>query len=124
MAEVHPLENPATAQWGRTLTHSDYSKMLKGFSPQDMEDRWMILTDTPDAQGNTVVHAYRSWTSDEHFSLTIAAGNPNKTEAKDWATIIKISWIEKSGAIETTEEEAKKFAVGLCNGLLGLSLEN
>ena len=124
MAEVHPLENPATAQWGRTLTHSDYSKMLKGFSPQDMEDRWMILTDTPDAQGNTVVHAYRSWTSQEQFSLTIAVGNPNKTEAKDWATIVKISWNEQPGEIQITEEEAKEFAVNLCKGLLVCGLEN
>lgn len=124
MVKVHPLKNPATAQWGRTLTHSDYNKMLKGFMPQDMDDKWMVITDTPDAQGNTVVHICRSWTSQEHFSLTVAAGNSNETGAKDWATIVKISWNEQSGGVQITEEEAKESAVNLSKGLLGCGLKN
>ena len=118
MAEVHSLSNPSRAQWNQPLSHSDYTKMLRGFTPADMDDRWMIITDTPDKQGNTVVHVYRSWTSIENFSLTILAGDLEKTEGKAWAAIVEIAWDKHPGGQEVTEEEIKELASGLCRGLL------
>jgi hypothetical protein len=106
MADVHSLSNPARAQWNHPLSHSDYTKMLRGFKPADMDDRWMIITDTPDKQGNTVVHVYRSWTSIE------------KTGGKAWATIVEIAWDKYPGEQEVTEEEIKELAPRLCRGLL------
>jgi hypothetical protein len=123
MVEVEFLENPATAQWGHTLTHSDYNKMVKGFRPQNMDDKWMIVTDTPDAQGNIVVRLCRSWGAKEYFSLTVAPGNPNETEGKDWATVVKISWDEKLMG-QTDEEEAKQMVINLCKGFLGCEFKN
>lgn len=116
---------PGTAQWDRTMTHEDYNKMLQGHKPQMMEDKWTIKTDVPeDAQGNTVLHVYFGWTPRESISLDIAAGDPSKTEAKDWATIVKISWkIEHAGGLKVSEEEAKTSAIRLCNNLLGCALE-
>ncbi|KAF2639442.1 hypothetical protein P280DRAFT_470117 [Massarina eburnea CBS 473.64] len=124
MVKVLPLENPVTAEWGRTITHNDYNKMLKGFMPQDMDEKWMIATDTPGAQGNTVVHICRSWTSKEQYALTISAGNPNDTDAKDWGKIVKISWNDKFMGMFISEEEAKKEAVGFCKWLLRCELED
>lgn len=123
MAEVHPLSNPSRAQWNQPLSHSDYTKMLRGFTPADMDDRWMIITDTPDKQGNTVVHVYRSWTSIENFSLTILAGDLEKTEGKAWAAIVEIAWDKHPGGQEVTEEEIKELASGLCRGLLECEFE-
>jgi len=124
MAQVHPLENPATAQWDLPINHTDYTKLLKGFQPQDMDDKWLCLTDEPDAQGNTTVHAYRSWTGQEMISLAVVAGKPNEIEAKsnEWGKITTISWRERPG--EITEEEAKGWAVGICRRGLGCDLEN
>jgi hypothetical protein len=126
MVKVNPLVNPTTAQWAHPLTHSDYSKILKGFLPRDMDDKWMIVTDTPDADGNTVVHICRSWSSNEHYSLSIAAGSSNDIEAKDWATIAEISWSKESlGYLgeETTEEEAKESAIAFCKHFLDCTME-
>jgi hypothetical protein len=124
----HPLKDPKTAQWGRPVTHSDYSKLLKGFMPQEMEQKWMVITDTPDAQGNTVVHICRSWTSSERYSLTIAGGNPDETKAKDWATIVKVSWHKEETAYATgelvNEDEVKDLVVRMCQGLCGCALES
>jgi hypothetical protein len=121
-----PFETPpATAQWDRTITHEDYNKILQGHQPQQMEDKWTIVTDVPeDAQGNTVVHVYFGWKRREELSFEIAAGDTSKPEAKDWATIVKISWkVEHPGGLMTSENEAKATAVGLCNGLLGCTME-
>ncbi|PVH98710.1 hypothetical protein DM02DRAFT_30481 [Periconia macrospinosa] len=124
MVGLEPLKNTATAQWGRSLTHSDYSKILKGFGPQDMDDRWGIQTDTPDAQGNTVAYLYRSWGSVVQFSLTITAGDADNTETKDWAKIVTISWNEQPGYQKVTEEEAKESSVNLCRGLLRCEMKD
>lgn len=83
----------------------------------------MIITDTPDKQGNTVVHVYRSWTSIENFSLTILAGDLEKTEGKAWAAIVEIAWDKHPGGQEVTEEEIKELASGLCRGLLECEFE-
>ncbi|KAJ4339559.1 hypothetical protein N0V95_007749 [Ascochyta clinopodiicola] len=106
---IKPLENPATADWDLKITHSDYNKMLEGFRPQQMEDKWMILADTPDSQGNTVVHIYRSWGCHEYISLDVKAGDPKDTGAKEWATAVKISWNEHLGNMENKEEEVKEL---------------
>ncbi|KAF2708437.1 hypothetical protein K504DRAFT_535039 [Pleomassaria siparia CBS 279.74] len=121
-----PFETPpAMAQWGRTVTYDDYNKMLQGFRPRSMDDKWTMKADTPeDAQGNTVVHAYFGRQNYEEIALTIVTGDPNETEAKDWATIAKISWkVEHPGGTELTEEDAKARAIRLCKGLLGCAME-
>ena len=121
MMNGKPLENPATAQWNISFKHADYIKMLKGFQPQDMDDRWVCRADTPDAHGNTVVHAYRSWTMDEIFALTIIAGNPDQIEGDDWGKITSIAWRQRPG--EVSEEEVKEIAVRICKNILHCDLE-
>jgi hypothetical protein len=65
MRDYDNLKDPATAPWGLTFTFDAYNKMLRGFVPTSMDIKWEIVTDTPDAHGNTVVHLYRSWTRRE-----------------------------------------------------------
>lgn len=98
--------------------------MLKGFQPQDMDEKWGAQYDRPDAQGNIVLHLYRSWGSQPIYSLTITPGDPNATQAKDWANIVKISWDKQPGDIEILEDEAKNDAINLCNGLLRCELKD
>ena len=119
--QVHPIAHPASAPWGLPITHADYNKLVKGFHPRDMDDKWLCLSDKPDALGNTVVHAYRSWTSHEQVSITIAAGNAKDTTANKWATLEKLSWDKDNYA---TEEEAKDLAMKVCRRLLGCELKN
>lgn len=116
---------PAVAQWHRNITHEDYNKMLQGFTPQCMEDKCTIRLDKPeDAQGNTVLHIYIGWKPREEISLDIATGDPNKTEAKDWARVTKISWkVEQPGGMKVSQNEAKVRAISICNNLLGCALE-
>jgi hypothetical protein len=120
-----PFETPpATVQWNRTITHEDYNKILQGYNPQAMEDKYTVRTEVPeDPQRNTVVHVYFGWTPRETMSLDIAVAR--KPDAKNWATIVKISWkVEHPGEMWTSESKAKRRAVGLCNGLLGCTLED
>jgi hypothetical protein len=123
MREYENLKDPATAPWGLTFTFDAYNKMLKGFIPTSMDIKWEIVTDTPDAHGNTVVHLYRSWTMKEIISLTIEAGKPCQTEATDWGTIVEIAWHKQPGHLPIKEESAKRDAVGILNGYLQCGLK-
>ncbi|KAJ4359573.1 uncharacterized protein N0V89_000128 [Didymosphaeria variabile] len=120
----HPIQDPATAEWGLTIKRADYDKLLEGFRPRDMDDKWLCITDKPDAQGNTTVHWYRSWTDTEQYAITVQVGDSNKAEGNDWAKLAKITWEKELGSLEVPAEEAKESAVNLCRGFMGCELEN
>ncbi|KAF4452086.1 hypothetical protein F53441_5018 [Fusarium austroafricanum] len=113
---VLPLADPDTASWNLPLSNTDYNKLIKGFEPQAMEDKWLCRADDPDTQGIVVVHMYRSWSGEEQISLAVAGDlNENITNG---ANIVEISW-DKS---RLTEREAKDLAFNICKWILGCQL--
>jgi hypothetical protein len=121
-----PFETPpGTAEWNHTITHDDYTKMLNGHTPRDMDDKVWIKAKVPEAQSNAMFHIYYGWKPREVIRLEIVAGDPNNTEAKEWATIVKIWWKKEFlGEEPMTEEEAKKSAINTCNNMLGCKIEH
>jgi hypothetical protein len=104
-----PLSDPATAAWDVPISSEDYSKLLAGFSPEEMEQKWAMAADTPDAAGATVLHIVRSWTGNEQFSVKL---DPTKISEIQWS---------KSGPFD--EAQAKNLAKALCRGWLDCKLE-
>lgn len=104
-----PMENPATAAWEVPISEADHSKLLKGFWPRDMDDKWHLHADNPDTEGNSVLRMYRSWTGAEQIALTVQQ-----------TKITQIQWNQQG---EVGEKEAKDLAKALCQGLLGCDLE-
>ncbi|OSS54472.1 hypothetical protein B5807_00525 [Epicoccum nigrum] len=115
---------PETADWNLPITHADYTKLLAGHVPRDMDDKVWIQTEVPEAPSNTVLHIYHGWKAREVLRIEIAAGDANDTEAREWASIVKIWWRkEYKGEEDMTEGEAKMFAVNTCNYVLGCGIE-
>jgi hypothetical protein len=113
-----PIAQRATAPWDVPLDYTDYNKLMKGFRPESMDDKWVCYTDKPNTERNAVIHMCRSWTGQEQVSLTIAVGNFNETKADDWAKITEISWDKGAQKQLVTEEAAKELATNLYKGLL------
>ena len=115
MREKNGIKNPATAQWNISLTYAEYTKFLQGFTPRDMDDKWVIFADLPDTYGNTTIRFARSWTGSEQISLDLIAGDLGKTDVNVWARIVRIVWEkrEEPGAFLSTEEGAKEVAQNL-----------
>jgi hypothetical protein len=120
----HPIKDPATTEWGLTIKRTDYEKLLEGFRPRDMDDKWLCITDKPDAQGNTSVHWYRSWGNMEYYTVVVEVRDPNQTEGNDWAKLTKITWEKVVGGLEVPVEEAKGDVIDLCRGFVGCQFEN
>ncbi|KAM0267474.1 hypothetical protein ACHAQH_010101, partial [Verticillium albo-atrum] len=109
---VKPIRNPTVSIWNLGLSMSDVTKLLGGFQPAALEDRWMSCVDGPDDDNGTfVVHFYRSWTSEEQFQIKAkiaASGGMAATGAEYQAEIEEITW--DNGLAHSTEEAAKHMA--------------
>jgi hypothetical protein len=107
------------------VTYSSYANMFEGFQPKDMDDKWAVIVDDPDAQGNTVVRVIRSWLSEEFFTLTIEAGNFGNTEVEEWAKIVDISWTPNFFQSRVIDEaEAKRWAKSMLKGCMGCEFKD
>jgi hypothetical protein len=124
---VRPFEvPPAEAEWAFAITHDDYKNILQGFNPSNMDDKWTAVTDTPDEQGNTIVHFYLGGSNREQCALTLTAGklNLHGDETKEWGSITKIAWLEElPGGSIMSEKEAKAVGINLCNYVLDCKIE-
>jgi hypothetical protein len=123
------MKNPTTAAWNIPISRNDIEKLLRGFKPAAMEDRWMCHADVPDVHGNFVVHIYRSWTGDEVLRMNIvSAVQPDRDQVSEdtkacQATITDVTWDRgEEGSFLATESGAKDLATGICQGVLGCNL--
>ncbi|KAH7177121.1 hypothetical protein EDB81DRAFT_773998 [Dactylonectria macrodidyma] len=121
------MKNPATAPWNLGVSHDDVEKLLRGFRPTAMEDRWMCRADAPDARGDFVVHVHRSWTGDGLLLMNVVlavlgGGGAAAYTDERHATITDITWDKGDGSFLATEEEAKDLATAVCRGVLGCDL--
>ncbi|KAK7705651.1 hypothetical protein SLS63_014111 [Diaporthe eres] len=121
------MKNPITAPWNIGISRNDVKKLLAGFKPTAMEDRWMCRADEPDARGDFVVHVHRSWTGDESLRINVVLAVPDGDGAsahtdERHATITDITWDRGEGSFLGTEVEAKDLATGVCRGVLGCDL--
>ncbi|KAL0769247.1 hypothetical protein CaCOL14_008555 [Colletotrichum acutatum] len=131
--DLHPIGNPATATWHLCISGTDAAKLLLGYQPTSMDDRWMSRSDGPDAQGTMVVHVYRSWTGHEQFQIRAStravSDGPGPADAAGegadvGADITEIMWDRGEGPVQVGEQEAKdmmQFSTLFPTILLGAS---
>jgi hypothetical protein len=48
--------------WDHVIPRGELPKLLNGVTPRQMEDKWFVYADGPDAHGNATLHIHRSWT--------------------------------------------------------------
>jgi hypothetical protein len=56
----HEMLQPVVTNWDCILPAGSVRKLLTGFRPRDMDDRWFVTADGPDENGDAVVHCVRS----------------------------------------------------------------
>lgn len=120
-----PIPKPVTAPWNLCISQTDSKKMIDGFIPETMEDRWLFYSDAPDPQGLILIHLCRSWSMTEQMvlKLRLAADATGGLEYKDTGSMItEITWAGQQGEGGLGEEEAKDEAMELCNAILGCEL--
>ena len=119
-----PFQLPVTASWDQELPYSELSKLLLGALPSDMDDRWFIYADGPDAHGNGVIHMYRSWTGFKNFEAKfLVTVDENGKVKEEGGRFTEITWESDSSRLNgIAEDGAKEMVKGVCNSLMEIEL--
>ncbi|KAL1603928.1 hypothetical protein SLS60_005520 [Paraconiothyrium brasiliense] len=78
-SDMDPFSKPKNAAWEKNLNAEQLHRLLMGFQPMDMDDKWLIYSDGPvrkqNPDGNDDPHAsvymYRSWTGTLCFKIDL-----------------------------------------------------
>jgi len=115
---------PVVSTWDVPIPHAEFSKLINGFRPRAMEDKWLVYADGPDAQGNAFVYMARSWTGHKMAELKIKVPVDEDGEfAEEDSKITEITWESNPERRKNqTEEGAKAMAREVCNWVLDVKL--
>ena len=56
------FKESVASPWEQRIPRSEISKLLNGFAPREMEDKWIVYAEGPDEMGSAMVSMCRSWT--------------------------------------------------------------
>ncbi|KAF9736486.1 hypothetical protein PMIN04_009365 [Paraphaeosphaeria minitans] len=91
--EHEPFFKPVTQPWSHVIPYTELSKLLDGFVPDQMEDKWFVYADGPDAQGNATVRFFRSWTGHAMVSAKLVIGLDGDGRVKEEdARFTQLTW--------------------------------
>jgi hypothetical protein len=123
--EPLPFQKPVTSIWDQVIPRNDLPKLLNGFVPTAMEDKWFVYAEGPDAQGNALLHMHRSWTGYKmaEVKLAIELDKDGKFAERD-AHFTEVTWETDDDRYRggQTEGGAKSMVVEVCNWCLGAKL--
>lgn len=123
--EVSDILIPVVSTWDVSVPHAELSKLINGFLPTSMDDKWFVYADGPDAGGNAVVYMVRSWTGYKLVELKVKVPvDKNGKLTEEDSKITEITWESNQERYTgRTEEAAKKMAKEVCNWILHVKLE-
>jgi hypothetical protein len=108
------------------MKSSDLQKLLQGFSPTMMEERWAIRTHGPDSEGVYTAFLMRSWTMTPIVAVKISAEQGEGRLDKDGALrITELIWDKEhlgyyGNPLE--QKEAREMITGCFKHLLKVEL--
>lgn len=123
-----PFHTPVTSPWSVALAPTELTKLLNGFLPRGMEDKWFVYADGPDVHGDAVVHMCRSWTGYRMVEVKIKVpcrdgdGEGEGADEVD-ARIVEITYESSPERCRgQTEEGAKTMAREVCRWVMEVKL--
>jgi hypothetical protein len=63
------MENPAIALLSLTISDTEYMKLIAGFKPANVNDRWAISAVDSDDERTTTIALAQSSTGEKHYCL-------------------------------------------------------
>ncbi|GAB0138077.1 hypothetical protein EsDP_00006323 [Epichloe bromicola] len=117
------MKEPLTAPWDLLISDADVEKLKVGFKSQSMDDKWDILVEDPDKDGNISIHIIRNWLQEECYILHIAPRRSSDDDGGGGAKVQGITWEGNKAGLQCGAQQAKKEAVMLARSLLQCEFE-
>ncbi|KAE8442094.1 hypothetical protein EG329_003852 [Mollisiaceae sp. DMI_Dod_QoI] len=124
--ETEPFIAPVTCPWNLSLTPAQISKLILGFEPVEMEDKWFVFADGPDEGGGVRVNFFRSWTGNKIFEVRVELEGlvvQGKKDGREGRIKELVYESNEEVVAEQDEEGAKEMVAELCKWVLGIELE-
>jgi hypothetical protein len=122
--EVKSFRKPASTKWKGSVPADQVAQLLNGFCPTEVEEKWFVYSDGPDAAGNAAVHMHRSWGGEKMVELRLrvrldAEGGLADSDAR----IREIAWETDPNMWRWASEEfAKATATEVCDWVMDVKL--
>lgn len=108
-----PIRRPAEAAWAVKVDHDGVERLLRGYPPREMEDKWIVASDGPDENGSFTVHFHRSWTGLEIARMEMAT-------IPTGARVTRLVWETDPEVIkDASAEGAKRMVATVARWVLG-----
>jgi hypothetical protein len=108
--KTKPFKKAERAPWRVPVPADKLGTLLHGFRPEEMEDKWFVYADGPDAAGRAKLHMHRSWTGFKVAELDIRTVGNRKHETEDWkAEITAIAFETDGDRIGDQSEKSAKY---------------
>ncbi|PHH83231.1 hypothetical protein CDD82_2842 [Ophiocordyceps australis] len=116
------IQLPLTAPWDAEIPPSNVPRLLNGFIPRDMDDKWFIYAEDVDAQGDVLVRFCRSWTGIERLVLKVRVELDDKGGVNEdaGAKVTQMTW--DGGEWNPGEDAVKEMAIQACEYILECEL--
>jgi hypothetical protein len=116
------FRQPVRTAWVVPVAWTLVPKLLNGFNPVNMEDKWFVYADGPDVNGKVVVHFVRSWTgvliAQVEMQLEKSTGGKGNKASFEF-----LVWESSNEDIrDPSEHFAKEMVQGVCSWVLGADL--
>lgn len=93
-------------------------KIKVRFKSFSMDDKWDLLVENLDENGNISLHIIRNWVQEECYILHIILKSPANNDKNATAKIQGITWEGNKAGLQCGEEQAKIEAIMLSRGWL------
>lgn len=112
---MHSFAVPESAAWSYSLDPVQTLALLRGFPRGEMEDKWIVYSDDPQADGTTSVHFHRSWTGAEIVRVRL--------QLDDTTSMVTLGTWETDPEIlkQPTEAFARESFETACEWVLGVA---
>jgi len=116
-----PMKLPLTAPLDIPISDTDLKKLKTGFRNKSQDDKWDMLVESPDANGNVSIHISRVLVREPAYTLHIV--EKGREDEGGSAKITGITWEGNKAGKQCDAEQALKEAVILCRGHLKCEFE-
>lgn len=107
------IDNPKRIAIDLHLTDKQFSKMINGLIPQQMEDKWFIYYE------NEWLYFHRSWTGNGIYKAKLNKENDGYSITEFWAERNQEKYKN-----EDDNSDIENFSFLIARGLLGIDLRN
>jgi hypothetical protein len=120
--QTEAFSKPVETTWDQAVPRTEVPKIINGFKPGAMEDKWFVYSDGPDANGKVAMYMYRSWTGYKLFEVEMQIEMNEEFEPADKdAKFTKIVYeTDETKFRNAGAGSAKDMVNKVCNWCLGV----